>query len=168
MEIVQLNEEEMILAFTTGIKRQFAHRDPVTGKRYSTHRFVAYDSDFFGDIKGCIVECAVAKYYGTKWNNETWNLENHGDNKDQPDVEPHFEVRRARSANGELTIRNTDAEHKVAVLGFVDNQSENMVALLGAYPVAEAKEKFKEDGKGNIYIPVAQLYPVKDFVLENA
>lgn len=167
METVQLTQEEMLLAYTTGIRRQWAHRDPVTGKRFSTHRFTAYDSDFDGDIKGCLVECAVAKYYGTTWNNETWNLKDHGDNKDQPDVEPYFEVRRARSIKGELTIRNTDANYKVAVLGCVDSQSENTVYLLGAISVAEARENYKPDAKGNLYVPSSKLISLAQFTLES-
>jgi hypothetical protein len=167
-EIVQLTEEEMILAFSTGIKRQFAHRDPITGKRFSTHRFVAHDSDFMGDIKGCLVELAVAKYYGVQWNNETWNLKDHNANKGQADVGDRFEVRRARSPKGELTIRNTDAEHKIAILGYVDEASENFVHLLGAYPVEDAIKNYTQDGKGNRYIPIQSLLPVKDFALENA
>lgn len=165
MVTVQLTEEEMILAYTTGIKRQFAHRDPITGKRFSTHRFTAYDSDFTGDIKGCLVECAVSKYYGTKWNNDTWNLKNHLDNKDYPDVEPHFEVRRARSTKGELTVRTTDAEHKVAILGCVDEQSENFVYLLGAISVKEVLNVFKADARGNLYVPQESLYHPDKFTL---
>lgn len=165
MVTVQLNEEEMILAFTTGIKRQFAHRDPITGKRFSTHRFTAYDSDFMGDIKGCIVECAVAKYFGIEWNNETWNLKDHDLNKSQADVGDRFEVRRVRSFKGELTIRDTDADHKIAIMGHVDEQSENFVYLLGAIPVSEAREKFVQDERGNIYVPQTSLYKVEEFLI---
>lgn len=165
MVTVQLNEEEMILAFTTGIKRQFAHRDPITGKRFSTHRFTAYDSDFIGDIKGCIVECAVSKYFGVIWNNDTWNLKDHNLNKSQADVGDRFEVRRVRSLKGELTIRDTDAEHKIAIMGCVDEQSENFVHLIGAISVSEAREKFKQDERGNIYVPQSYLYNVEEFLI---
>jgi len=168
MITIRLTEEEMILAYTTGIKRQFAHRDPITGKRFSTHRFTAYDSDFNGDIKGCLVECAVAKYYDVVWNNETWNLKDHAENKGQADVGDRYEVRRTRSLKGELTIRNTDAEHKIAVLGHVDEQSECFVNLIGAISVKEAREKYEADEKGNVYVPGSALYPVEDFILENA
>lgn len=165
MVTVQLTEEEMILAYTTGIKRQFAHRDPVTGKRFSTHRFTAYDSDFNGDIKGCLVELAVAKYFGVEWNNDTWNLKDHAENKGQADVGDKFEVRRARSLKGELTIRDTDADHKIAVLGCVDEQSENFVYLLGSIPVSKARAKFEQDAKGNIYVSQSELQNVKDFLV---
>lgn len=168
MITIRLTEEEMITAYTTGIKRQFAHRDPKTGKRFSTHRFVAYDSDFDGDIKGCLVEMAVAKYYGVEWNNQTWDLKDHAENKGQADVGDCFEVRRARSLRGELTIRNTDADSKVAVLGHVDEQSECFIDLLGFITVREAREKYEPDAKGNIYVPASALYPVEDFSLENA
>ena len=168
METVKLTEEEMILAYTTGIKRQWAHRDPKTGKRFSTHRFVAHDTAFTGDIKGCLVECAVAKYYGTRWNNETWNLKDHDKNKDYPDVEPHFEVRRSRSMRGELTIRNTDADHKIAVLGCVDLDDENFVHLLGGMAVKEARERFAPHESGNTYVELKDLYPVERFSLVNA
>jgi len=165
MTTVQLTEEEMILAYTTGIKRQFAHRDPITGKRFSTHRFTAYDSDFNGDIKGCLVELAVAKYFDVEWNNDTWNLKDHAENKGQADVGDKFEVRRARSLKGELTIRDTDADHKIAVLGCVDEQSENFIYLLGCIPISEAREQFKPDVKGNIYVPQSSLLKLKEVVI---
>ena len=165
MVTIQLTEEEMILAYTTGIHRQFAHRDPVTGKRFSTHRFTAYDSDFTGDIKGCLVELAVAKYFGIEWNNETWNLKDHTENKSQADVGDKFEVRRARSLKGELTIRNTDASHKIAVLGCVDEQSENFVYLLGSISVLDARERFEPDAKGNVYVPQSELKDLKESVI---
>ena len=165
MVTVQLTEEEMILAYTTGIHRQFAHRDPVTGKRFSTHRFTAYDSDFTGDIKGCLVELAVSKYFGVEWNNETWNLKDHAENKSQADVGDKFEVRRARSLKGELTIRNTDANHKIAILGCVDEQSENFVYLLGSISVSDARERFEPDAKGNIYVPQSDLEDLKENVI---
>lgn len=165
MVTVQLNEEEMIRAFTTGIKRQFAHRDPVTGKRFSTHRFTAYDSDFIGDIKGCIVECAVAKYYGTTWNSETWKLEDHNKNKGEADVAPNFEVRRSRTLQGELTVRSTDLDFKIAILGYVDSQSENMVTLMGAMPIKYVKEHYSSDAKGNYYVPSKDLFKVEEYQL---
>jgi len=168
MEVIKLTQEEMIRAYTAGIKRQWRHRDPVTGERFSTHRFVAYDTAFQGDIKGCLVEMAVSKYFGTRWNSEDWDLSTHSEHKDMPDVEPHFEVRRCRSLKGELTIRDTDAHHKVAVLGCVDTDEENTVYLLGAIPVAEARKIAIPTKDGNVYVSQDQLHPVKDFVLENA
>ena len=165
---VQLTEDEMILAHITGIKRQWAHRDPVTGKRFSTHRFNAQDPAFTGDIKGCLVECAVAKYYGVRWNNETWHLKDHADNKSQADVGDRFEVRRSRTMQGELTIRNTDADNKIAVLGCADPVDENFVYLLGAISIKEARERFNPVENTNIYIQIKDLYPVEDFLLVNA
>jgi hypothetical protein len=176
MELIKLTEEQMIRAFTAGIKRQSRHRDPITGERGSTHRFVPHDPAFIGDIYGCLIEMAVSVYFGTTWNSEDWDLKEHSQHKSTSDVEPHFEVRRARSIKGELTIRNTDADHKVAVLGTLGTEivsgkefpRENLVILLGAITVEEARQKFKPSENGNVYVPVSALYPVKDFVLTNA
>jgi len=164
MEIVKLTETQMIRAYTAGIKRQWRHRDPITGERFSTHRFTAYDTAFDGDIKGCLVECAVATYYGTQWNSEDWDLAEHSEHKGLPDVEPYFEVRRARTTKGQLTIRNTDAINKVAVLGCVDEKNENIVYLLGAIKIRDAREGvFEQDDNGNVYVPQSLLHTVAEF-----
>lgn len=163
--IVKLNREQHLMAFQRGLERQWEHRTDA-GERFGTvHKFETYQNDFLADVAGCSAELAVATYYGAKWNDEAWSIKDHKAHTHQPDVEPHFEVRRIIQRNGLLTIRNSDADYKVAILAFVEYPENRVVHLYGGMPVAEARKRFQPNDKGNIYVEQQYLYPLDHFAL---
>lgn len=165
---VSLNREQHLLAFQKGLERQWEHRDE-KGERFGTlHKFEAQQNDFLADVAGCSAELAVAEYYGGVWNGDAWDLRDHAKHTFQPDVEPHFEVRRViERKKGKLTIRNSDQDYKIAILTFVEYPENRVVHILGGMSVKEAREKFghTKDSRGNIYITQDKLYPPEHFKL---
>lgn len=163
--VIKLNREQHMLVFQRGLERQWAHRDD-NGVRVGTvHKFETFQNDFLADVAGAAAECAVAEYYGTRWNSETWNLSEHKHHTVAPDVEPHFEVRRVIQRSGELTIRWSDLDYKIAILTFVEYPENRSVHIYGGMSVKEARERYQADEKGNVYVPKEDLYHPDTFVV---
>jgi hypothetical protein len=161
---IKLNQEQHLLAFQKGLERQWEHRT-ADGERFGTiHKMVTHQNEFLADVAGCSAELAVSIYYGTKWNSDAWNIRDHKKHILQPDVEPYFEVRRVIRRNGDLTIRKSDADYKVAILAFVEYPENRTVTLYGGMSIKEARQRYTPDSKGNITVPQADLYPLDNFI----
>lgn len=156
---VFLTREEYKHALDVGYERSIKHRRPNgerLGTRFRTGRELP---DISGDQLACVAEAAVAKYYGTKWNDNAWDLSNHSDMRRAPDVEPNFEVRRINRIDGQLSLRSDDEKNKVAVLVYVDYENSQKVLLLGAVNIGNAMEQAvlaEESTPSNHYVYFTQ------------
>jgi len=162
---VWLTREEYKHALDIGFERSIKHRE-ANGERVGTKfRTGRQLPDIAGDMLGAVAECAVAKFYGTKWNDKYWELSEHNNNRKAPDVEPYFEVRRVNEIDGQLSIRGDDEITKTAILAYVDYQNSQKVVLLGGIEIATAREKAIDASTATkddyyLYFPKTDTYMV--------
>jgi hypothetical protein len=172
MEEIYLTQEEYKHALDIGYERSIKHRDKL-GERVSLNfRTGRQLPDIVGDMLGAVAECAVAKYYGTHWNDVYWDLKEHNQNKKAPDVEPWFEVRRVNREDGQLSLRSDDEPTKVAILVYVDFLNSQKVTLIGGIRIQDAFDCAVDASKANqsdnyLYFPKTDTYMVMQQGLEN-
>jgi hypothetical protein len=138
---VFLTRAELRHAMNVALDRAFKHRYENGERKGTTYRTGRKLPDIIGEMLGTVAECAVAKYYGTKWNDVPWDLSEHKLHTKAPDVEPNFEVRRVNSEDGYLSIRGDDEKSKVAVLAYVHDDNPQHISILGAIQIEEAMDR---------------------------
>lgn len=138
---VFLTRDELRHAMNIALDRSFKHRYENGERLGTTYRTGRKLPDIIGEMLGTVAESAVAKYYGTKWNDIPWDLSEHKSHTRAPDVEPNFEVRRVNREDGYLSLRGDDEKSKVAVLAFVHDDNPQRITLLGAISIEEAMAK---------------------------
>jgi hypothetical protein len=172
MEEIYLTQEEYKHALDIGYERSIKHRDKLGERGGSTFRTGRQLPDIVGDMLGAVAESAVAKHFGTHWNDKYWDLADHSKNKKAPDVEPYFEVRRINRIDGQLSLRSDDEPTKVAILAYVDFENSQKVILLGGIKIQDAFDCAIDASKANqsdcyLYFAKTDTYMVMQQGLEN-
>lgn len=163
---VMLNDWEIDWAKHVGGQRRIINLEKADASHYDP---TLKQPEEIASPASAVCEMAVAKHLNLYWDGSYWQLNQHNQFREMPDLAPNIEVRRTRTNGGECQVRLRDVlRNRRMISAHVDEQDFSTgVIIQGWIDAAQGWEEgvtANYDKKGNTrLVHSSLLFPITTF-----